>query len=317
VINHAEIETQNIKTIPKLQDFKVAFEEKKVKEAQDPVSFEVKDSVVDWGKYIVLNWRHTGQPFPTDWIALYKTDEPQNSTNYITWEYVVIENNSKFGTLSFQAPYASGSYEFRYFVNKSYTIFGISKPFKVGPQYDMKASVVSQNNKNHIQISLNQTFVSDMPCTPYIAIYAADKLTHSEYYDYRNVSDGTILFAVPKSGKWFFRLFADKYSRYNFVAACEIVVHGKDSINLQQTQNDLIVKFDLESIDFSYESPWIGLYETKVEGINSYEQGKYLYQSKGEFKMAKLRKGEWEARLFSKTQYNVPIVKSNVIVVQL
>jgi len=83
---------------------------------------------------------------------------------------------------------------------------------------------------------------------------------------------------------------------------------------LSQTSDSLIVQFDIKSVDLAYENPWLGIYRKDEVLQNMYEQYKYLPEVKGEFLMAKLRPGEWEARLFSTAEVGA-ISHSNVLVV--
>jgi len=274
------------------------------------VTLSLEHSVYDWGKYIILNWTHSVFATTSDWVGLYKKDEPTN-TNYISYAYVTVSGEKKHGSMDFTAPKISGEYEFRYFTFGSYTLFGVSNSIKVGPQIKM----ISEVNQSTIKINLEEisTIVPNSFKT-WIAMYTSDKSIHSDFYSYQWVTSNTpTIFVVPKCGKWFFRLF-NNTSRYDYMTCCDAFVEGKDEIKLQQTSDNLIVSFDLKSVDLSYDSPWLGIYRKDEELMNMYEQYKYLSVAKGEFKMNKLRAGEWEARLFS-TAHNGVISTSNIIIV--
>jgi len=213
--------------------------------------------------------------------------------------------------MDFTAPKVSGEYEFRYFSLRSYEVWGVSESFKVGPQFKMTPEVAQSTIKIHLEEL--STIVPNSFKT-WIAMYTSDKCLHTEFYTYEwVVSNTATTFVVPKCGKWYFRLF-NNTSRYDYLASCEAFVEGKDQITLEQTSDNLFVSFDLKSVDLSYDSPWLGIYRKDEILMNMYEQYKYLSVAKGEFKMNKLRAGEWEARLFSTAQNGV-ISKSNIIVV--
>jgi len=277
------------------------------------VELELKSNVVDWGQYIILNWKHKEDSFATktDWVGIFKKREPTN-THYISYAYITMDNNGKSGSMSIPAPYVSGEYEFRYFNMGSYTVFGVSDIVKVGPQFKMTPEIVNQTS---IKITLQQLTDSSISFKTWIAMYSSDKLTHSEFYSYQWVTPNVpTTFTVPKCGKWFFRLFNNS-SRYDYLTCCEAFIEGKDVITLNQTSQDLIVTFDLKSVDLSYESTWLGIFRKDETLMNMYEQYKYISEVRGEFKMNKLRTGEWEARLFSNAQEGV-ISKSNIIQVK-
>lgn len=79
-------------------DIKIEAAEKTNNVDSKIVKLELKSKVVDWGKIIILHWEHSVAATTSDWIGLYKKGEPSNQ-QYITWEYITMENNSaKTGT---------------------------------------------------------------------------------------------------------------------------------------------------------------------------------------------------------------------------
>jgi len=145
-------------------------------------------------------------------------------------------------------------------------------------------------------------------------IYNSNKCAHNDFYSYEWVTYNVpTAFAVPKCGKWHFRLF-NNTSRYDYLTSCDAFVEGKDTITIIQTSDNLFVSFDLKTVDPSYDSPWLGIYRKDEILMNMYEQYKYLKSAQGEFKMKKLRTGEWEARLFSAVNEGA-IATSNSIIV--
>lgn len=274
------------------------------------VKLTLENTIFDWGKYIILNWKHTGFATPSDWIGLFKKGENTQS-NYIDYAYVTLDaKNPSSGSMAFQAPKFSGEFEFRYFTFGTYQVFGISEVFKVGPQYKMTAEV----GPVAIKIKIEElSVIAPNSFKTWIAMYTSDKSAHNDFYTYQWVVPNTdyTSFSVPKCGKWYFRLF-NNTSRYDFLTSCEAFVEGDDKIELKQTTDNLFVSFDLKSVDINYDSPWIGIYRKEETRMNMYENYKYMPSAKGEFKMHKLIPGDWEARLFS-TAHNGVISTSNTI----
>jgi hypothetical protein len=62
-----------------------------------------------------------------DWVGLYKSGASHSS--YVSYKYLGGATNT---TLSFSMPSASGTYEFRFFPNDSYTLLAVSNAVSVG-----------------------------------------------------------------------------------------------------------------------------------------------------------------------------------------
>jgi hypothetical protein len=65
----------------------------------------------------------------TDWLALAPTGAP--STGYLLWIYVGAGATSRTWTVTM--PTTAGTYEFRLFLNNSYSIAATSPPITVTP----------------------------------------------------------------------------------------------------------------------------------------------------------------------------------------
>jgi hypothetical protein len=78
------------------------------------------------GSTITIHWQAPDKHNPYDWVGLYTAGA--SNTSYIQWEYVPFGTS---GSLTFTAPNADGTYEFRYLLNNGYTSAAVSNRFVV------------------------------------------------------------------------------------------------------------------------------------------------------------------------------------------
>jgi len=170
-------------TIPQAQPFSQITKEKS-QVTNSEVAFVVDLQITasqasyDWGKTIIVEWKHSGIATSSDWIGIYKKDDPY--TTYYNWAWVTVGDGKK-GSLAFVAPNVSGEYEFRYFNMKSYNLFGRSKCFKVGPQFEIVGEVVT---KNAVKIFTKEFSSSPVSFNTYIAMYSQEDKLHKDYYTF-------------------------------------------------------------------------------------------------------------------------------------
>jgi hypothetical protein len=80
------------------------------------------------GQSLTVTWTAPSERPTTDWIGLYKVGDPD--TVYISWQY---GGGGQYGsTTYFSAPSQAGHYEFRYFIENSYTRMAASNRIIVG-----------------------------------------------------------------------------------------------------------------------------------------------------------------------------------------
>jgi len=157
---------------------------------------------VECGETVNVIWEHTTKPVISDWIGIY----PANSTNekeYISYYWTPAE---KTGSISVVTPTKPGSYIFKYFWNRSYTCFGTSNIFRVGPAYRLAADVVGTLQ---VRICIEQIFGA-ASSSAWIGMYEPEK-DNKSYQQYHYLSDKKeILFIAPKPGHWEFRVYPSK-----------------------------------------------------------------------------------------------------------
>lgn len=85
---------------------------------------------------ITATWSATGGPTTSaDWIGLYV--EGASDGNFVAWRFT--ETNASNGSLEFNAPLYSGTYEFRYFLSDGFTRVATSLPINVsGPDFALE-----------------------------------------------------------------------------------------------------------------------------------------------------------------------------------
>jgi len=176
---------------------------------------------------VVLVEVNDGPANPGDWVGFYAAGAPDGS--YLSWRYL---NNStalpsvgsETSMLTFQAPSASGSYEFRFFISNSFTRLATSTALVVGT---LAAQLVVNGTAPPGTVTLGAgstavVSVSDGPgnTTDWVALAVFGSAPNA-YVDWRylsgttappsiGVSAATLTFAMPTiAGEYEFRFFAN------------------------------------------------------------------------------------------------------------
>lgn len=95
--------------------------------AQAEYTVSASPSAVAPGGSILVAWKVPEGRNQTDWIGLYRVAEPDS--NYLSWQFT---GGAASAALTFEAPAASGEYEFRYFLDNGFARAATSNPVTVG-----------------------------------------------------------------------------------------------------------------------------------------------------------------------------------------
>jgi len=131
--------------------------------------------------------------------------------------------------------------------------------------------------------------------------------------------NNTLVFPVPKAGKWEFRLFLDRnyWGNYLDVKRCSILVPGQDSLELSVVDNQAIVKYVIETVEPYQDAAWIGLFFVEEKDNRQWRRYKNIYvggSNEIRFK-APQTAGTYHARLFANRCYDVILQTSNSITI--
>jgi len=275
---------------------------------------------IDCGHKFKVTWTIESNytPTPNDWVALYRAEE-NNSKSYLCYEWNL--SSEKKGSLVFTAPLLVGRYKFYYLSNKSYEILSMSNIFSVGPHYDMIATLFvdeKSGNKN-VKVNVDQRFGTSQP-NAWVGLFEPNQSNNSQYVTYQWMIDAvnnTLLFVVPKSGNWEFRLFLDRnyWGTYVDVKRCLILVPGEDTLELSIVDNQAIVRYMIETVDPYKDSAWIGLFFVDEKNNRQWRRYKNIYlggSNEIRFK-APQSPGTYHARLFA-NRYSL-LQTSNLITI--
>jgi len=294
---------------------------------QDGVELTLSSDLLDNSETLSVKWAFTDSsitPSNRDWIGFYKHDQ-KDQRSYLTYQWVVPSNNTvEFSLRRFEY----GTYNCRYHSAASKTCLSVSKSFSIGPVFTL--TPILANNTGESSSSTNQVVLKieqksgDAPASgAWVGLYYLDPSQESprnqSYLTYQRLSsakDNTLIFDVPKSGVWEFRLFP--LNTYQHAASCHIDIQGTDTLTLRVETSlpvpQIFIDVDLQTKDVANDAPWIGVYKTCEVNPRMYRRYKYLPtngKSVIQFK-APIHAGAYEARLFAGGTYDV-LAKSNPI----
>jgi len=282
------------------------------------VALTTAASAVDFLDTITVTWPvptlpssaiSTARPGgPNDWVGLYPETAPNNAYSYYEWTA-----SHPTGTAVFSAPSIPGNYVFRYFVNRTYNMMGSSKPFAIGPAYQLTPTI---GENNQVKIQIQQTFGRQY-ANSWIGLYDPSK-PNKEYAAYENVGDKKeILFCVPKAGIWEFRLFP-LYRAYDHVASCKVDISGESKITLSVEGQEVILTYNISTLDPKRDNVWFGIYHSTENNPRYWRRKQTIADtSKGVRRMKVLQHaGTYEARLFAQGSTTV-ICRSNAITITI
>eukprot|EP01087_Luapelamoeba_hula_P020015 TRINITY_DN6733_c0_g1_i1.p1 TRINITY_DN6733_c0_g1~~TRINITY_DN6733_c0_g1_i1.p1 ORF type:complete len:693 (+),score=155.43 TRINITY_DN6733_c0_g1_i1:100-2178(+) len=268
-------------------------------------------AVVDLGQKITVEWDAqafdgTYAPTTSDWIAMYKVGAQLNQ--YSTWNW--IGKASPQGSITFAAS-EFGKFVFRYFAKSRTNLLATSEPISIGPQYDMSANQVGEQKK--IAVKITQQSGAIYP-NAWVGMFDASQPDNRYYLTYQWCStavDNMLIFDVPKTGKYDFRLFPLK--SYIHVSHCTLDLHGQDSLQLRLEGGLMTIRASIKTVDPAVESAWIGLYLTGERDQRQYKKYKYVTVAEGEVTFVAPKVGGlYDVRLFANKTLE-PVVTSNSV----
>jgi len=272
------------------------------------VTLKVSPTRVDVGQKITVEWESQNDTTTSDWIGMYRGDA--SSSQYTTWNW--IGKALKTGSLTF-TPSEFGQYNFRYFSKSRTNLLATSEVVNVGPSYTMTTSQV-QGEAKKIAVKVTQQSGHVYP-SAWVGMYLKSQQDNKQYMTYEWLSsavDNTITFDVPKTGNYEFRLFPLK--NYLDVARASLDLQGQDVLTMKLEAGVLKITCDIQTVDPSVESAWIGIYLAAENDHRQYKKYKYISVSKGEVTfVAPSITGVYEARLFANKSLDAPVVVSNAV----
>eukprot|EP01118_Nematostelium_gracile_P013362 TRINITY_DN502_c0_g1_i1.p1 TRINITY_DN502_c0_g1~~TRINITY_DN502_c0_g1_i1.p1 ORF type:complete len:669 (-),score=243.04 TRINITY_DN502_c0_g1_i1:82-2088(-) len=279
--------------------------EEKPQEGQFVVKLNTPE-VADIGNTIVVDWEMTiGQSTPNDWIGFYAVDQPNKS--YITYQWRGNVEGNK-GSVSFVAPNYYGTFEFRYFVNKSYQHTAISNRIVVKPRVELQATV--DESKNTILVDWNQLTGNKYP-RAWIGFYSKSQENNKQFLTWEYAAQPQVSFTKPvKPGQYEFRFFTNSFE--DVARSNTITVEGEDSLKATYENGVLTVDAHIVSADPASDGVWLGVFFTSEKDNRQWRRYKFVTIRDGniEFKSPPKTHGEYEVRLFANKTYDL-LAKSN------
>jgi hypothetical protein len=272
--------------------------EKNLDASKHIIKLQVPDRV-DFGEKISITWSHTGTPHPCDWIAMYA--EGKTDSGYYNWQWVPVVTDSVRTPIVFDAPYSAASnFYFRYYSNRSYVCCAESEVVKVGPIFSVTVEncVETKNQSNLFSATLRVSQQGGKECSHlWIALYASGVQNLKNFITYQYCAvNKDIVFSIPKSGAWTFRLFP--FKSYEPILALPYFIAGEDKVQLQIVGTQFIVSYHIKTLSLD-QRPWIGIYEFSEEKTGLWKRYKYALNFEGATTIdaGNLPSGNYEARL--------------------
>lgn len=260
-------------------------------------------SIIDVGEKITVEWNLEDYGSANDWLGIIPVSAAAN-VKPATW--IWNPSTEKTGTATFTAPSEFGTYEIRFYSNKSYNTKAVSNPIHVGPQITMTATEAPENTKEFPR-KVNVVFTKNFGIertNSWIAMYPKSQPDNYYWLNYQWVTYGVsqkATFEVPKAGEWEFRFFPTNSKPWVDVARCSILIAGDDKLELTHipANNQITVNCTVETVDPATEKPWVGIYHTTEENLRQYRRYKHISSQKATLTFKALQhSGTYEARLY-------------------
>jgi len=291
---------------------------------EDPCSIDVHTDIrtksvvklyvperVDFGEPIVVKWENTDEATNCDWIAMYA--EGSSQRDYLTYHYVTPAINS----VVFYAPNSCAhDIYFAYYPNKTYNLRAESSVVKIGPKYTL--SVLSclesdkSNEKYTVSLQVNQDSGKEFPYL-WLGCYLENERNLKSFISFQYCKAGqTIVFGIPKSGAWSFKLFP--FKSFEPILSLPYFIEGEDKLQLSVIDGQFKVVFNIKTLDISNSKPWIGIYESSATEVRQWSRYTYIGSSyNGECLIAAtVPSGTYQARLLDYYTSYVA-AKSNIV----
>jgi subtilisin family serine protease len=177
------------------------------------------------GGALTISWTAPPGQSATDWIGLFHVGDP--NTAYGWYGYT---NGATSGTLSLTAPSFGGQYEFRYFLQNTYTqAGGNSAPVTVTSVPFIITAVPSSVSVGQ-QVTVSWNVPSGRPATDWVGLYrVGDADTGALWWNYtQGTSSGSLSVTAPASGQYEFRYFVQNtYTRVAISNSFSVAFEGQ------------------------------------------------------------------------------------------
>lgn len=205
---------------------------------------------------VVLTYSGTSG-FDGSWIGLYKTGAADNA--YATFQYI---NKNKSGTLTFEAPYEPGTYEFRVYKDSGYRKIGQGGTFTVTEFSPVLTypTQVTPSTKFDVSYSGASGFQG-----AWIGLFPKGSSTMSSFQYTNTNKSGTLTFTAPATAG-IYELKVYKDSGYRLLKTYEISI-GAGAITPPQTGINLSASPTATGIQLSWNAP-----STAPQGYNIYRR---------------------------------------------
>jgi len=224
---------------------------------------------VDIGNSITVSWEMTaGESTNNDWIGMFSVDQPNKQ--YITYQWRGKSDTTR-GTATFTAPNVYGTYEFRYFVNRSYQHVAMSNRVVVGPKVELEATL-SDNGK--ILVKWNQ-LSGNKYSRAWVGFYERSQTNNKLYITWEYATSSELSFAAPvKPREYEFRFFTNSYEPV--ATSNSILIEGEDRLVASITNGIITVKPHIVSVDPYYDAVWLGIFFTSEKDHRQWRRYKYV-----------------------------------------
>jgi len=253
-------------------------------------------SRVDFGDQITVTWENKGVATNLDWIAMYADDKTLRE--YYTYQYVDPSKNN----ITFYAPYSCANFfYFVYYSDKTYNLRAESNVVLIGPQYSLAvvSCVESSKPNEKFQVTLTIKQESGKECSNlWIGCYLDNEKNLKSFVSYQYCTAGKeVVFGIPKSGSWNFKLFP--FKSFEPILSLPYFIEGEDKLQLSLVNGQFLIVYDIKTLDLATSKPWIGIYESSTADVKQWVRYNWVGQVyKGLFTIvANLNPGRYEARL--------------------
>ncbi|MDQ3685793.1 MAG: hypothetical protein M3430_09355, partial [Acidobacteriota bacterium] len=171
--------------------------------AQGTYTLSANPSTVSPGGSINVSWTAPAGRPATDWVGLYKSNDPD--ANFISWQYT---NGAASGTTAFVAPAAGGDYEFRYFLEDGFSRTARSNTVTVSGAATYTVTTPQSSVAPGGSLSVSWTAPAGRPATDWVGLFRiGTPNTAFGWWQYTNgAPSGTFTLAAPgEAGEYEFR----------------------------------------------------------------------------------------------------------------
>ncbi len=171
--------------------------------AQGAYTLSANPSTVSPGGSINVSWTAPAGRPATDWVGLYKSNDPD--ANFISWQYT---NGAAAGTTAFVAPAAGGDYEFRYFLEDGFSRTARSNTVTVSGASTYMVTTPQSSVAPGGALSVSWTAPAGRPATDWVGLFRIGiPNTAFGWWQYTNgAPSGTFTLAAPgEAGEYEFR----------------------------------------------------------------------------------------------------------------